>query len=140
MEWGEVTEAAETGIVSIGSHTASHPVLTNCSKAVMHTEMLNSKITIERNLGRVCEQFCYPFGTRNDFSQVTRQLVKEAGYTSALTTVVGLNNAHSDVFALRRYMVDSRADWNGFLARVNGFLGYAADVASRGFDWWRRHG
>ena len=122
MYWHQVVQAVDTGLVSIGSHTVSHPVLTNCSVEEIRSELLVSKTMIETQLGQACKLFCYPFGTSNDFSPMTRQLVKEAGYTSALTTVVGMNNARADAYTLKRYMVDNRADWHALIARVNGLL------------------
>ena len=134
MRWDQVVKAQQTGLISVGSHTVSHPVLTSCTVADMRDELRLSKASIEWQLGQPCELFCYPFGTPNDFSPVTRELVKEAGYASALTTVVGVNHARADIYALKRYMVDNRATWHGFVARVNGLLSAPHSLAKWGLS------
>ncbi len=68
--------------------------------------------------------FCYPNGGRGDFNDMTRRLLLETGYTCALTTEIGLNDARSDVFELKRYGADNRADWYQFVARVSGLFDY----------------
>ena len=47
--------------------------------------------------------FCYPNGYIGDFNHKTKQILKELGYSCALTTVVGMNHEVSDLYELKRF-------------------------------------
>jgi peptidoglycan/xylan/chitin deacetylase (PgdA/CDA1 family) len=69
----------------IGAHTLTHPKLTDLSYERAKAEIEGSKAALERILGRRVLGFCYPFG---DHNESIIQLVKDAGYAYARTTVV----------------------------------------------------
>ena len=101
--WSEADEMVRSGLVSIGSHTHTHVILSRCEPERAADELRVSKRIIEERLGRPCHQFCYPNGRRGDFNDVTRALLVEQGFSSALTTVYGMNPRDADVFAFRRH-------------------------------------
>jgi peptidoglycan/xylan/chitin deacetylase (PgdA/CDA1 family) len=83
----------------IGSHTMTHPLLTQISAAQARDEILGSKKKLEDTFGRAVEHFCYPYG---DWNPAVREIVQEAGYQSACTTEFGVNTLDTDRFALKR--------------------------------------
>jgi peptidoglycan/xylan/chitin deacetylase (PgdA/CDA1 family) len=83
----------------IGSHTLSHPWLTRLPLPAAREEITGSKKALEDRFGRPVVHFCYPYGDWNDR---VRELVIEAGYTTACTTEPGINTTATDPFALRR--------------------------------------
>jgi peptidoglycan/xylan/chitin deacetylase (PgdA/CDA1 family) len=103
MRWSDAAEMARSGLVTIGSHTHSHVILSRCAPARAADELRASKRIIESRLGMACDAFCYPNGRRGDFNASTASLVKAQGFTSALTTVYGMNGRGADVYALKRY-------------------------------------
>ncbi len=103
LEWAEASEMIASGLISIGSHTHTHVILSRCEPAHAAEELRQSKQIIENRLGLPCRSFCYPNGRRGDFNATTRQLLKEQGYSSALTTVYGINGSGADVYELTRY-------------------------------------
>jgi len=86
----------------IGSHTLTHPRLTQVSPSQAREEISGSKKKLEDTFGRAVEHFCYPYG---DWNPAVRDFVAEAGYTTACITKFGVNTTESDPFALKRITV-----------------------------------
>jgi len=63
--WEEAAEMVESGLISIGSHSHTHPDLLTLSDAELHKELRLSRWLIEKNLGIRCTIFAYPFGMYN---------------------------------------------------------------------------
>jgi peptidoglycan/xylan/chitin deacetylase (PgdA/CDA1 family) len=101
MNWSEIKEMHKNGI-SFGGHTITHPILSRLHIDDMKKEIFISKKTIEDQLEESIKAFAYPNGTIEDFNEVTKKLVRDAGYSCAVTTIFGTNDVHQDVFELRR--------------------------------------
>ena len=101
MTWNEVRTCVDSGLVTFGSHTANHLILTTESRQTVNDElrMSKEKLLNERVADSSDISFCYPNG---GYSQEIAQMVKMAGYSNAVTTKNGWNNAISDRFSLRR--------------------------------------
>jgi peptidoglycan/xylan/chitin deacetylase (PgdA/CDA1 family) len=83
----------------IGSHTQTHPRLTQLSREAARKEVTASKKSLEDRFGAGIDHFCYPYG---DWNEAVRDLVAEAGYKTACTTVTGINSAETSRFELKR--------------------------------------
>lgn len=81
MGWREVRELAAAGW-EIGSHTASHPKLTELSGERQAAELQRSRAACEEALQRPCATLAYPFGAHDD-GVVTAAAA--AGYEAAVT-------------------------------------------------------
>jgi peptidoglycan/xylan/chitin deacetylase (PgdA/CDA1 family) len=86
---GQVLNAAEMRELlrmgmEIGSHTVTHPVLTDLPDSAIDREMRDSRRALEDTLGVEVTSFCYPKGRFN--SRVSRRAVM-AGYRVCRTTV-----------------------------------------------------
>jgi len=90
LDWEEAREMANAGM-EIGAHTHTHPFLSRLSYAQQESELCDSKAIIERNLGMSVSSLAYPNGTLNDFNSDTKQIAKNAGYTSAFSYYGGIN-------------------------------------------------
>jgi peptidoglycan/xylan/chitin deacetylase (PgdA/CDA1 family) len=101
LSWKEVREMHAHGI-RFGSHTMSHPVLSTLSPERMRAEISGSKKIIEDQLGATVSVFAYPNGTMADFTQVTKDILRECGYHCAVTTIFGANAEDQDLYELRR--------------------------------------
>jgi len=117
LTWDEVKLMHNYGI-SFGSHTVTHPILSRLSVDKAQEEIEKSKKSIEEKLGAPVKTFAYPNGSKEDFNRVTKNLLKEAGYICAVTTVFGTNESDQDLFELRREWI-----WGdylpGFAMRLN---------------------
>jgi peptidoglycan/xylan/chitin deacetylase (PgdA/CDA1 family) len=89
----------------IGSHTLTHPRLSQLSPAGARREIFDSKRQLEDTFGFAIDDFCYPYG---DFDARVRDLVIEAGYRTAVSIAGGMNGPDADPFALRRYLASHR--------------------------------
>lgn len=128
LEWDEILEMIKSGIILIGSHTCGHVILTRCSPEIGEKELFLSKRVIENKTGLNCRLFCYPNGGIGDFDYKTKKLLKESGYSCGLTAVDGINDAHSDVFELKRLSVDSREDLIIFIMTLSGIFKFFLDI------------
>jgi peptidoglycan/xylan/chitin deacetylase (PgdA/CDA1 family) len=126
-----------SGLVSIGSHTHTHAILSRCPDAEVTRELVTSKRVIESNLGAPCRLFCYPNGRLGDFDARTRAIVRDTGYACALTTVHGLNDALADVYALKRYPVTGRMQGGELDVRLSGLVEWPSAVAAAARGAWR---
>jgi peptidoglycan/xylan/chitin deacetylase (PgdA/CDA1 family) len=115
VTWAEAREMQASGI-EIGSHTLTHPILTNTGDEQLKRELRDSKSRLESILKRRVEQFCYPNG---DHDQRVSREVARAGYRIAVTCVNGLNNRGADLLTLRR--VPAEQDLSRFAQSTCGF-------------------
>lgn len=121
LTWDQVREAARNGM-EFGAHTLSHPVLSQVADAAkLHGEIAGSKRRIEEELGRPVLHFCYPNGRITDISPQSISLVRQAGYTTAVTTVAGVNDGRTDPFLLKRIAVDPGQEDLYFREQVTAF-------------------
>lgn len=101
LSWDEVLAMSQGGI-SFGSHTVTHPIMTTLPVGRMAEEIAASKKVLEEKLGKTVTTFAYPKGGVGDFNAKTRQLLVDAGYRCAVTTVFGVNRAGQDRYELKR--------------------------------------
>ncbi len=80
--------------MEIGSHTLTHPDLTDLESADVRRQLTESKD--DTNV------FCYPAGRYNDR---VKDLVKEAGYVAAVTTKSGVATEDTKLFDLPRLRI-----------------------------------
>ena len=92
----------------IGSHTCTHPKLTELSPEQAREEITASKKKLEDWFGVPVLDFCYPSG---DWNPRIADLVREAGYRSACTTRWGLNTPATSPFEITR-VIARRRSWS----------------------------
>ena len=102
MTWSEVKELAYGGLITIGAHTMTHPILSRVPPEQAWYEIVKSKHVIEENVGKSVDYFAYPNGGREDISPDVISQVKRAGYRAACTTISGHNVVGSDPWTLQR--------------------------------------
>ncbi|MCX6537578.1 MAG: polysaccharide deacetylase family protein [Acidobacteria bacterium] len=122
LPWSETAEMVRSGLVSIGSHTHTHVIMSRCEPARAADELRISKHIIEERLGISCDLFCYPNGRRGDFNSTTKGLLKAHGFSSALTTVYGNNGPDADIFELRRYNLGKPMMTGEVAVRLSGLM------------------
>lgn len=77
FNWEQAREMQQSGIIDIHSHSHTHRDMTSLSPAQLQEELRLSRYLIERNLGKNCYVFSYPFGKYN---RETSQRARAAGY------------------------------------------------------------
>jgi peptidoglycan/xylan/chitin deacetylase (PgdA/CDA1 family) len=103
----ELRELASDGLITVGSHTVSHPALTSLPPAQRESELRDSRLTLTEILGQSVTALSYPHGD-NDVD--TRRLAQQAGYQLACASRNGIVHGRQEPFALPRFWVP---DWDG---------------------------
>lgn len=83
VDTAQMRELMQMGM-EIGSHTVTHPILTELDNAALDREMIDSRRGLEDMLGVDITSFCYPKGRFN--RRVSRRAAS-AGYRVRRTTV-----------------------------------------------------
>jgi len=104
LTWPEIREMAGSGM-EFGSHTVTHPILTQLSAERLRSEIVNSQKRIECETGKKPRLFAYPVGKARHFSPTVAAGLREAGYTMAFTTLPYVNRVGDDLFSLGRIAV-----------------------------------
>ena len=130
LDWTQVREMHAHGI-EFGSHTLSHPMLSQVPLVDARREIAESRRVIEERLGARATLFCYP---RGDFNDTVKRVVQEEGYVAACTTRPGVNDWRTDRFALRRTYISDRDTPSEFSKKVAG----AYDLLQQAAQVWRR--
>lgn len=86
LNWEELYRLQKTGLVSFGSHSVNHPVLTNCPEDMAWKEIIESKHLLECKLNVPVTHFCYPNG---NCSAREKKMLRDAGYATGKTAQVG---------------------------------------------------
>ncbi|HAG10410.1 MAG TPA: polysaccharide deacetylase [Desulfotomaculum sp.] len=106
LGWNEINQMSDYGI-TIGAHTLNHVSLTDITLPEARYEIENCKLVLEKQLGTSIEAFAYPYGHYNNQLE---EIVKESGYTIAVTTKQGWATPESDPYAIKRIRI--RGDYN----------------------------
>jgi peptidoglycan/xylan/chitin deacetylase (PgdA/CDA1 family) len=118
--WNELREMADSGLVEIGSHTVTHPILASVTDAEVWQELTASRAQIEEGLGREVRSFCFPNGKPSDYRPHHMRLIKDAGYSCAMVTRFGMVYDGSDVYELPRMGVSAATDALSFYKYLDG--------------------
>lgn len=104
LTWEDMRVMRESGLISIGSHTVTHPILSHCSVDQQRQELGESQQRITEKLGVECNLFAYPNGRKTDYNLETIRLLKELNYLAAVTVIHGyVEKNHKDNFQLNRF-------------------------------------
>lgn len=101
MSASQIREIADNGF-EIGSHTLTHPHLTHVDDDQLIREVSDSKHKLEDIIGREVTSFSYPYGSCDN--RVIKAAIT-AGYTSAVSTKLGVLVSGVDMFEIPRVNV-----------------------------------
>ncbi len=101
LTWDQVVSINEAGI-ECGGHTHTHPELDTLPLAQAQEEIVQCKQLLEKHIGQNVLSFAYPYGYH---TEGVKQIVKDAGYTSACAVKYEMSSEATDPFALARLIV-----------------------------------
>ncbi len=101
----ELNNLCSDGLIEIGSHTVTHPVLSDQDENIQNFEIFRSKKDIEKHLQKKVQTFSYPFGGKGDIGNGTVSFVKDSGYKGAVANFFGIVTKKTDPFLLPRCLV-----------------------------------
>jgi peptidoglycan/xylan/chitin deacetylase (PgdA/CDA1 family) len=96
-----------SGLVTIGSHTLTHPMLPQVEESQARREIHDSRTKLEAMLDRPVREFSFPFG---GFSEALVEVCREAGYERIYTTLPAFAFELPSEFVVGRVRVDP-TDW-----------------------------
>lgn len=97
LSWSEIKVLSDAGI-EFGSHTKTHPDLTQLSRAEAEEEVIASKAAIEDKLGKEAVTFAYPFGRYNHAVKD----IAAANFDATCSVALGKMTERSDFSSLER--------------------------------------
>lgn len=103
----EVVRLSQDGLIEVGAHTVTHPLLATLPVATQRGEIEQSKACLEEVLGKPVVSFSYPHGSRGT---ETVAIARAAGFACAGSSDPDPVWPDADPFQLPRVVV---RDWDG---------------------------
>jgi peptidoglycan/xylan/chitin deacetylase (PgdA/CDA1 family) len=127
----ELRELAAAGM-TIGAHTLSHPILSQCPPDLAHYEIAECRVQLEAVLQQPVWAFAYPFGDEQSVSPQVLTAPEQAGYSVAfLNFGGGLGGGELPPFAIPRVHVTAEMSLAELEAHVSGFHAWLQRRAGR---------
>jgi peptidoglycan/xylan/chitin deacetylase (PgdA/CDA1 family) len=102
LSWEEIQEMSRAGML-IGAHTLTHPNLPGLPPEAAEAEVAGSKALIEARVKVAVDHFAYPNGRGvSHFNDAVREVVRQAGFLTSVTSISGPVRRTADLFTLRR--------------------------------------
>jgi peptidoglycan/xylan/chitin deacetylase (PgdA/CDA1 family) len=123
-----VRELQNAGI-EFGSHTVTHPKLVELAWPEVKSELSNSKMELQDQLGCPIDAFAYPYAfpeTNTPFATRFRDLLIETGYRYCATTRIGRVTADDDLFQIKRLPVNTCDDLDLLASKISGAYDWMA--------------
>jgi peptidoglycan/xylan/chitin deacetylase (PgdA/CDA1 family) len=117
MTLDDVRRLIAEGRIDVQPHTLTHPALPRLDDVMARREISACKAELEAMLGRPMTIFSYPAGLHGPREI---EMVREADYRAAVTTIAGVNPGGTSPFTLRRTMVPQATDGTQFEALLSG--------------------
>ena len=106
LNWDQVREMDQS-VISFGSHTMSHPVLSQLDEQGLSKELVESRSIIENELKHPVDCIAYPVGTKSAFNAKVEGLAMQAGYRLGFSYISGINELPiQKYFNLKRLHVE----------------------------------
>jgi peptidoglycan/xylan/chitin deacetylase (PgdA/CDA1 family) len=118
LTWDQIRAMGHEGI-TFGSHTMTHPAVSQLTESQLVSELGESKRALENRLGSPAVHFAYPFGKPADCGTAALPFLVRNGYRSAATTVEGVNEPGDSCYQLRRSQVGNERSISMFAFRLN---------------------
>ncbi len=106
MSWATLQTLCKDPLITVGSHTISHPDLTTVDPDKLARELGDSKKDLEQHLSRQIDYFAYPDGKNNPEDQAA---AKAAGYTMSFSIANGPAEESPNIECVNRY-IQTRLD------------------------------
>jgi peptidoglycan/xylan/chitin deacetylase (PgdA/CDA1 family) len=129
--WAELKEMADSDLMEIGSHTATHPILSSVTDEESWEELTKSRTEIEQGLGRNVKCFCFPNGMAGDFRASQVAQVEAAGYACSVIAQFGMVQNDGDRYQLPRIGMARKATTVDIAKSLDGVTYYQQRMRAR---------
>lgn len=103
LDWAQAQRLHRAGI-EIGAHTVHHAILSRVGESAAREEVVGSRDAISERVAPP-RHFAYPNGSTADFGERDVELVRSAGFATAVSTIEGVNRPGADPYRLRRHNI-----------------------------------
>lgn len=110
---------ASSTCLTIGSHTHRHELLDQLKQEEVRETIETAHVHLTQIIGYQPRHFSYPNG---NFSNEIQEVVREAGYISAVTTINGAWSGQDDPLMIPRVAIGRFETRTQFRARISGFF------------------
>ncbi len=119
MTWDDARALVKSGHI-VGSHTMTHPNVAHVSAEDARSELTDSKLKLEKELGEAVKHFAYPHPALNpQWNETTLKITEELGYATAVTTTLGAVRAGARPLAIpRTYIPRGESDFLWHIERT----------------------
>ncbi len=134
MNWQEIAEISRHPLCTIGAHSLNHFNLRRLETEAARREIEEGRAVLEDRLGLEILHMAYPYGYAEAAGQREVELVREAGFVSAVTTRHGvIQREHADyLHVLPRISINGRYQNQRYVrAMLSGVTGVMANGGSR---------
>ena len=69
----------------IGSHGITHTAFSRMDADEQHNELIESKIFLEKLIGKKVKSFCYPYGGKSSYNDTTLEMLCKTEYQNAIS-------------------------------------------------------
>jgi peptidoglycan/xylan/chitin deacetylase (PgdA/CDA1 family) len=117
LSWAQIRRLDLSGVLRFEPHSRTHPDLRRLDDAGVRAEITESKVELERQIGRETYAFCYPSGFVESRES---EMVRQAGFRYGLTCEPGLNTPSTDPALIHRVQVEGTDSLRAFTAKLAG--------------------
>jgi peptidoglycan/xylan/chitin deacetylase (PgdA/CDA1 family) len=114
LSWTQLSEMSNAAM-DIQAHSLTHPHLRTLAPEEAFKEIAESKRILEKRLGKPVVAFNYPFG---EYDNAVIDLVKRAGFESAVSLAAGYKQRQNELFVLHRIRVSYLDTLEDFAKRL----------------------
>lgn len=117
VTWEMVGEMAESGLVTLGAHTHTHPVLTKVSPTQIEEELARPIELFQQRLGIKPQHFCYP---RAIWNPTVEKMVARYYESAVIGGGERATIEHFHPYRIPRLPIRRSDGWHYFQAKVEG--------------------
>ncbi len=117
LTWRQLIDVHDSGI-ECGAHSHRHLQLDVLPATLARDEITRCKQILEDKLASEISTFAYPYGY---YRSIVKEIVRQAGYSSACAVRYRLSSLADDIFALSRLIVPANLDMKCFAELVGGY-------------------
>ena len=128
VTWGMLAEMADSGLVTLGAHTHTHPLLVDQPDDRIEEELGLPIDLIRRRTGMVARHFAYPLAV---WDTRTEDLVKRYYASAAIGTGQIAYPGQVDPYRIPRISIRRSDSWRFFQAKVHGLMEREEVIYSR---------
>jgi hypothetical protein len=127
LTWSQIQEMDRAGFI-IGSHSLTHPWLSELTDEEVTCELCYSKALIEQQLGHTITTLAYPYGA---FDGRIKRIAEQCGYKRGYATAPGRRYPDDDSMAVKRVYINQQALENSLLVwlALSGFYVTTRELA-----------